>query len=68
MKKIEKNSLFLAGLLFFGLLISGLPAYLISLYGSPISREAVFYLLWRLFSIPYGTVAILFLVIWYKEK
>ena len=68
MKKIEKKSFFISGLLLCGLLISGLPAYFISLYGSPISREAVFYLLWGLFSIPYGTVAILYLVIWYKEK
>ena len=68
MEKIKKKSLFTVGLFLNGLLLSGLPAYLISLYGSTISRWAIFFLMWILFSIPFGLVILILLVQWYKEK
>ena len=68
MKKSEKKILFVFGLFLCGLLLSGIPAYLISLQSQPISRDAVFFLLWGLSSIPFGVVFLLWLIQWYKDK
>ncbi|HUU88200.1 MAG TPA: hypothetical protein VMX17_10665 [Candidatus Glassbacteria bacterium] len=64
----EKKILFVTGLFLCGLMLSGIPAYLISSQSQPISRDAVFFLLWGLSSIPFGVVLLLWLIQWYKEK
>jgi len=68
MKKSEKKILLIIGLFLCGLLLSGIPAYLISLQSQLVSRGAVFFLLWGLSSIPFGVVLLLWLIQWYREK
>jgi len=68
MEKNLKKTLFISGAVLCGLFISGLPTYYISTLSRPISRQAVFYLTWGLFGIPFGAVFLLYLILWYKEK
>ena len=63
-----RQLVFVFGLFLCGLLLSGFPAYLISLQSQPVSRDAVFFLLWGLSSIPFGVVFLVWLIQWYKEK
>jgi hypothetical protein len=68
LEKIEKKSLLASGTIICGILLSGFPAYIISLLNSPVSREGVFLILWLMFSIPFGLVFYIFLLKWYQEK
>jgi len=68
LKKNEKTSLLASGLILCGLIVSGLPAYFVSLFGSPISKEGVFYIIWGMFCIPFGLIFAIFLIQWYREK
>ena len=63
-----KKIVFVFGLFLCGLLLSGLPAYLVSLQSQPVSRDAVFFLLWGLFFVPFGVVFLVWLVQWFREK
>ena len=68
MKKNLKKTLFISGAVLCGLFISGLPAYYISTLSRQVSRQAVFFLIWGLFGIPFGAVFLIYLTQWYKEK
>ena len=65
---MNKKIFFLVGLFVSILIISGLPAYYVSLLSGPISQQAIFYYIWGFFSAPSGIIVLVWLNQWYKEK
>ena len=65
---MNKKSLFIIGASICIFLLSGLPAYYISLFSRPVGQHAVFYYIWLFFSTPSGVVSLAWLIQWYKES
>ena len=65
---MNKNILFIIGASICTFLLSGLPAYYISLFSRPVGQYAVFYYAWLFFSTPSGVVSLAWLIKGIKKE